>query len=262
MSIARCGFEFFTLPSGFSWRSSGDQTACLYLVLKGGCAIESPSLKIEIKESYSGFVPAGEEYSCEVWHDDSLIIKLAITEGPYATLLHKDEAFTPFRIEDSHSYFLISKAISAMLQNSGDKNLSGITASLAEHIFTTFSNSGYLSENPISPVIQTIYNNPLGYHSLEHYSEMVSLHPMTVAKKFRRLIGCSIGEFRQRMRVERAFYRLIKTSTPLSQISMVCGYADQSHMTRSFRRYFDVTPAQLRNIDHFALSHEAAQTRL
>lgn len=48
-----------------------------------------------------------------------------------------------------------------------------------------------------------------------------------------------------------AAHRMVQgTRRPLSEIADELGYADQSHMTRSFRAGFGVTPAELRRVRH------------
>ena len=46
---------------------------------------------------------------------------------------------------------------------------------------------------------------------------------------------------------------LLETELPLSQVAAVLGYSEQSSMTRSVKRWFGVTPAQLRKDGPVAL---------
>lgn len=51
--------------------------------------------------------------------------------------------------------------------------------------------------------------------------------------------------WKQLARVRRAA-RVMTTELPLADVALESGYADQGHMTRTFRRWFGVTPSQLR----------------
>lgn len=84
------------------------------------------------------------------------------------------------------------------------------------------------------------------YVSLHELSHDAGVHATTLTRLFRRHKNCSIGEFHARARARRAFFAVVGSKTPLSEICQEAGYADQSHMTRAFRRAFATTPGQLR----------------
>ena len=64
---------------------------------------------------------------------------------------------------------------------------------------------------------------------------------------FRRVEGCTIGEYVTRRRVEQACELLAGSNAPLSAIADACGFADQPHFTRVFRRETGETPMQFRS---------------
>lgn len=70
------------------------------------------------------------------------------------------------------------------------------------------------------------------------------------ARHFERAFTVSFGapphRWRLKQRVERARRMLEEGDEPLALISAVCGFADQSHFTRVFRRFHDTTPAGYR----------------
>jgi AraC family transcriptional regulator len=82
--------------------------------------------------------------------------------------------------------------------------------------------------------------------SLDELSRDAGVHATTLTRLFRRHKNCSIGQYHARARARRAFFAVVGSTTPLSEIAQATGYADQSHMTRAFRRAFAATPAQLR----------------
>ena len=72
------------------------------------------------------------------------------------------------------------------------------------------------------------------------------VHPVYLARAFRRAYSVSPGEYLRRIRVERARQRVVTSHDPLACIAMDCGFSDQSHFARAFRKRFGVTPAYLR----------------
>jgi AraC family transcriptional regulator len=67
---------------------------------------------------------------------------------------------------------------------------------------------------------------------------------------FSRAFSGSVGEpparYLRRYRVKRAQEMMLSTSKSLSEIALNCGFADQSHLTRTFSRMVGVSPAAWR----------------
>jgi AraC family transcriptional regulator len=82
--------------------------------------------------------------------------------------------------------------------------------------------------------------------SLTELAAAVAVHPNHLATAFRRHFGDTVGGFVRRRRVELACRLLTDTRTPLAEVALQTGFADQSHFTRTFRRLVGVTPAAYR----------------
>ena len=83
-------------------------------------------------------------------------------------------------------------------------------------------------------------------HSVSRLAEELQLHPVYMARVFRRHHGCTIGEYVRRLRLERAAHLLIASEQPISMVAASAGFYDQSHFTRIFRRHKGMTPAAFR----------------
>lgn len=66
------------------------------------------------------------------------------------------------------------------------------------------------------------------------------------ARAFQRHYGTSFVTFRRHQQVKAACRLLSDRAWPLAEIALASGFADQSHMTRSFVRCLGVTPAAAR----------------
>jgi AraC family transcriptional regulator len=82
--------------------------------------------------------------------------------------------------------------------------------------------------------------------TLDDLAASVSLSRYHFARHFRRSTGASPHEFVLLQRVEQAKTMLTRTSAALPDIATGCGFADQSHMTRVFRKYVGTTPGRYR----------------
>jgi AraC family transcriptional regulator len=72
------------------------------------------------------------------------------------------------------------------------------------------------------------------------------VHPVTLARAFRRSFGCTVGEYLRRLRIERATEQLAGGDTPLAEIALAAGFADQSHFSNVFRRRTGMSPSAFR----------------
>ncbi len=82
--------------------------------------------------------------------------------------------------------------------------------------------------------------------ALAELARIAQVHPSHLARTFRATHGCSVGEYMRRLRVQRATELLRSGRLPLSRVALACGFADQSHFTRVFRRATGITPAAFR----------------
>ena len=82
--------------------------------------------------------------------------------------------------------------------------------------------------------------------SLGEVAAAVGVHPVHLAACFRRHFRASVGEYLRQRRVEAAARLLTATDTPLAEVALAVGFADQSHFTRTFRRHTGRTPSRYR----------------
>jgi AraC family transcriptional regulator len=73
------------------------------------------------------------------------------------------------------------------------------------------------------------------------------VHPVHLARVFRKLERRTPGEYQQGLQVRAACELLRHAEWPLAAIAGECGFADQSHFTRVFRKMTGTTPARFRH---------------
>jgi AraC family transcriptional regulator len=82
--------------------------------------------------------------------------------------------------------------------------------------------------------------------SLSGLADSVGVHPVTLARAFRRAFGCSVGEYVRNLRIERAVHQLAQTELSLAEIALGAGFSDQSHFSNLFRRHTGLSPYKFR----------------
>ncbi len=75
-----------------------------------------------------------------------------------------------------------------------------------------------------------------------------NVHPVYLARAFRRFFRHSVGEYVRILRMREACRRLADSDEPLADVSLATGFFDQSHLTRHFKRQLGTTPARFRRL--------------
>jgi AraC family transcriptional regulator len=79
-------------------------------------------------------------------------------------------------------------------------------------------------------------------------ADAVGIHPLHLARTFRKFFDCSPGEYLRKCRIELASNLLINSKKPLVEIALSSGFGDQSQFTRSFKQHTGITPAKFREV--------------
>jgi AraC family transcriptional regulator len=77
-------------------------------------------------------------------------------------------------------------------------------------------------------------------------SEAVGVHPVHLAREFRRFYRLTVGEYVRRRRVETACRQISTTDAPFSEIALAAGFFDQSHFARTLKKFTGLTPSEYR----------------
>lgn len=154
----------------------------------------------------------------------------------------------PLSIEDSPTVFALLRAYRDW-QGSGDNRPSCVDATVAEALggLARLSNLHWRREPRWMCDAVELIENPNSHElSLAGMAARVGVHPAHFARSFRQFQGCTLGEFRRRVRIRQVYVKLTTSDDPLSQVAVEAGFADQSHMTRVLRRATGFTPQALR----------------
>jgi AraC family transcriptional regulator len=79
-------------------------------------------------------------------------------------------------------------------------------------------------------------------HRLADVARVAGVHPMHLAKLFRRRFDCSMGEYLRRRRIAWACGELARRERTITEIAHHAGFADHAHFTRTFVRVAGCTP--------------------
>ena len=94
----------------------------------------------------------------------------------------------------------------------------------------------------LKTIIDFLQDNWQERPSLNELARLSGVNPITVSKHFSKYMGCTLGEYMRKLKIQHAL-RLIHTDTlSLTEVAYYCGFADQSHFTRNFRELTNFLP--------------------
>lgn len=84
--------------------------------------------------------------------------------------------------------------------------------------------------------------------TLDELSAEIGVHPVTISKHFSKYFSCTLGEYIRKLRVEKSIPVIRNSRIPLTDIALDCGFSDQSHFIRNFKKFTGFLPGELRRI--------------
>jgi AraC family transcriptional regulator len=95
-------------------------------------------------------------------------------------------------------------------------------------------------------VREFLQDDPAREVTLDQLAVVAGRHPVHLARTFRTVHECTIGDYVRRLRVDRAATLLRTTRRPLLDIALDCGFAGAAQFSRSFRAVHATTPSAWR----------------
>ncbi len=107
-----------------------------------------------------------------------------------------------------------------------------------------------VTSNPFGAVLEHLRDH---YHASITNRELARLAHLSVRafeRKFQAAFHVTPQKYLRLLRMRLASRALAATRRPIAEVALACGFVDQSHFSREFRRYFGRTPRAYR--EHYA----------
>ncbi len=160
--------------------------------------------------------------------------------------------FSEFHVDRALNNTLDSKLLMLKIQREmlADDSDSFTTIQTLLLELVSFSKTLYEGSTPkwvssLSDLLNDRWNERV---TLKELSRATEVHPVTISKYFRKYFSCTLGEYLRKLKIDRSISLIKNTDKPLTEIAFCCGFADQSHFTRTFRHLTGFSPREFRNI--------------
>ena len=104
---------------------------------------------------------------------------------------------------------------------------------------------------PIEKVRERLADSPETNFSLSELAKDTGTSPTILLRSFTKAVGCTPHTYQTARRVYRS-RQLLRDGSSIVEAALLCGFVDQSHFTRVFKRWTGTTPAR-----YCAESHRA-----
>jgi AraC-like DNA-binding protein len=219
-----------TLSGVQRFRYRGTQRYCL----PGQCHVLHPD------EMHDGGAGTGQGFGYKIVYIDPLLVQQALAGR--ALPFVQDPV-----IENSVFQDALPRALWRLDEPMDGVERIEIVTAVAD-LLDRASRSGTRKQSPLRlasllRVRDLIVADPTTRHSVETLEGVSGLDRWALARQFRAAFGTSPSGFRTMRRLDEA-RRMIRGGQPLAVAASEAGFADQSHMSRLFKRAYGLTPAK------------------
>ena len=235
-------------PAGLRFRPHAHEHANISILLAGDFHERSGNVATECKTCSVVFKPPRTVHANEVGARGarSLIIEIQpdtfdrlcrwspamrqyawVHDGPVPELMVR--IYREFRLDDDLSGSSLEQLLTEVLA--------------ADH---PFHNHHGGKPRWLGDLTEALHDEPDCVPRVPELAEAAGVHPVYLARAFRRRHRCTIAQYVRRLRLQRATHDLSSTVKTLATIALDAGFADQAHFCRSFKAHACLTPGQFR----------------
>ncbi len=201
-----------------------------------------------------GEVHTGEAASVEGWAFKNFYITPAALRETLQQLGHSPQVlpyFSEIIVNDEPLQVLFCQLFNAL--NSPTSKLTQQThllqffsRILSKHI--TIDSRPKPEKQTMSRVCRYLEEHCSENVSIEEIARLVHLNPYYLIRCFRQQVGTPPHQYKKHCQLKRA-KQALRTKQSLTAIALSCGFYDQSHFTRAFKRTFGISPGQYRQVN-------------
>jgi len=250
-TLALDGFdvvEAWFPPREYLARHTHDQ-ACVAMMVEGSFDLAIGGRVFPCPTTAVAVEPAGESHANRIGNTGAHVVVIQ-PDPRRADLLHP---FAPLLDHPSHRHHAGIAASAARLTRELDAPDDLASLAAEAEVLEVLVVLGRLARDAerIPPpwllrardLVHAKFRGPIRIADL---AREVEVHPGHLARAFRGHFRMTLGSYVRELRLEWVAARLLGSEEPLASLALEAGFADQSHLTRSFKEYSGLTPLAYR----------------
>lgn len=220
----------------FSGRLHYHETLHMSFVLKGGSLEKRKQREVQRLPGKVTFYEAGEPHQSTSIYPGSSHLNLEITDAFLQQQQINASALCPENLIGRDAQFLMLKVYKELLWYDSDSGL--IMESAVMNLLQLSERQNLYKTKPlwVNKVDQLLHDRWDEVLTLTELAQVAQLHPVNLSAYFSRYFGCTIGEYRRKIKIEHAVSLMSTSAHSLTQIAFLCGFSDQSHFIRTFKQ--------------------------
>ena len=151
----------------------------------------------------------------------------------------RDLILREFKGEQTHYRHIISNAISTSLSIIS-RNITETYTNFKKEVATQHSRIDAI----LSHIRQHVYDNDLT--KISYLAQLFHMSQSSISTYFKKHTGESIHQYITKYKMKLVKQRLSQTEFTVAEIAYQLGYTDESHLTKTFKKFFLKSPRQYR----------------
>jgi AraC family transcriptional regulator len=242
-----------TYPPGLVLQSHSHDQTCIGLTLEGWSIETFHKVEVDRPKQAVLFRPAGERHSDVIGNVGArcFLIEFDAPRIPWLAGGRLDQV-GPSGFRNEPIARLASRAHHEWIcrDDSFELVIYGLIHEICAEIIRAEKRDKSRAAPPVwlrrvKEVLDDSYSETL---SLDCLARLASVHPIHVARSFRRHFGSSVGNYLRQRRIDAAKDRLLDREKTLTEIALDCGFSSHAHFCGLFKRFTGLTPSEFRRL--------------
>jgi AraC family transcriptional regulator len=239
-------------PAGLKMTKHSHEPAYLSFVLRGAYSEQTGRQTRTCRPSTLIIHPPGEQHAVEFHQTGAKIFRVEIKQPWLAYIREYSKILDrPAHLEKGAASRFAARLYCEFQQADELTPLAveGITLEVLSEISRRAKDS--VVQNPprwLKRARDFLHANFDQAFGLAQLALMCGVHPVYLAREFRRHYRCTVGAYVRQLRIEAACRELCESDVSLAEIAAGTGFCDQSHFSRTFKRATGMTPTEYRAV--------------